>query len=307
MSETLATFFTRVDLGVLAVTFLPLLLAQVALGIPRAAAWIEAALRARARAWAWCGGGVAALFLLAGLAVGNFDPYATAIVAAGTLAVLGVLRVVPRGTASLTAADAAAWLLLWIPFDLRWATALWQGPRDIAYNWLAVAVSVLAVVGWGVVRGLPGLGYRLLPTRRDVSSAFLALLGLAATCIPLGLIVGFLHFPPTRSPRWEMLPLQFVGLVLTVAIPEELFFRGILENGLRRTLSAPRLAAPLASLAFGLMHWNNAPDTRARVIYCSLATVAGLFYGWAYRRSGSLASAILVHALVDLLWDAALR
>ena len=34
----------------------------------------------------------------------------------------------------------------------------------------------------------------------------------------------------------------------------------------------------------------------------ALATVAGLFYGYGYMRTGRLSVAILAHALVDFTW-----
>jgi membrane protease YdiL (CAAX protease family) len=96
--------------------------------------------------------------------------------------------------------------------------------------------------------------------------------------------------------------LRLVVLFLTVALPEELYFRGILQNGLNRLLRNPRLALLLASLAFGLMHWNNRGDLTMQVVYASLSMLAGLFYGWAYLRSGGLLAPILCHTLVDLIW-----
>ncbi|MBI5367144.1 MAG: CPBP family intramembrane metalloprotease, partial [Planctomycetes bacterium] len=239
---------------------------------------------------------------------GRFDPYATAIIALGAVAALGALGDLPRGTAGLTWTDGAVWLLLWIPFDLRWYDdGLWQGPRGFTYAWWALAISVLAALGWGPLRALPGLGYRLLPTVRDLGIA-LATLGLiAAALIPIGLALHFLHFPPSRTADpWEVAA-TFLGLFFTVALPEELFFRAVLQNGLERGLRRPAAAAVLAALAFGLMHWNNANSLRERIVYCALASVAGGLYGWAWRRSGGLAAPVLVHTLVDLVWKFLLR
>lgn len=299
--------FTALEWAALVLACAPLLAAQLALGVAcvgeRARAWAGADPRAPLRVAAALTG----LFLLVGASVGRFDPYAAAIVGLSAAATLGALREARSQGGTFTWIDAAVWLLLWIPFDLRWYNTLWQGPRDCAYTWWAVGVSVLAVFGWSSLREFPGIGYRLIPTARDLRIALAALFGFAAIALPVGLLSGFLHWPPSKSPTTVQVATHFVGLFIGVALPEELFFRGLLQNGLERTLRRPWLALLLASLAFGLMHWNNAGDLRTKLLYCALASVAGLFYGWAYRRSGGLIAAILVHTLTDLIWHFALK
>jgi len=92
---------------------------------------------------------------------------------------------------------------------------------------------------------------------------------------------------------------QFLGILLVVAVPEELLFRGLIQNLLQRVLPAT-YALIVAALIFGASHLNNgpAPDWR----YVLLASIAGVFYGRAYRRSGGLMAAFLVHAAVDTIW-----
>ena len=59
----------------------------------------------------------------------------------------------------------------------------------------------------------------------------------------------------------------------------------------------------VSSLAFGLMHWNNISGLDMQITYVFLATLAGLGYGWAYKKSGNnLLAAILTHTLVDWIW-----
>lgn len=283
----------------------PLVGAQIVLGCPVVAERVRAWVDADARAWLKVGGGVAGLFAVAGLGTGKFDPYMTAIFALGVFGALGALREVPRGTPGLTWTDAAVWLLIWIPFDLRWNKDL--GPAGFTYPWWSIALSVVAVIGWGTVRDLPGFGYRLVPNRRDLGIAGIALLAFGTIAIAVGLAIGFLHFPPTKSADvWEVAG-GFVGLFFTVAIPEELFFRAILQRGLEARLKRPGAALVLASLAFGLMHWNNESVLKVQIEYCVLAAVAGLFYGWAYRRSGALIAPVLVHTLTDLVWKFAFK
>ena len=65
-------------------------------------------------------------------------------------------------------------------------------------------------------------------------------------------------------------------------------------------LSSRNLAQAIASVLFGLSHIQHAPFPNWR--YVAMATVAGWFYGWAYRKHRSLMASAGTHALVDTLW-----
>ena len=95
----------------------------------------------------------------------------------------------------------------------------------------------------------------------------------------------------------------FIGIYLTVAIPEEMLFRGILQNLLVRTIQKgpPGLYGLLiASVVFGASHLHHAPVPNWR--YAILATLAGIFYGNVYRTRQRLCASALTHALVDTIW-----
>ncbi|HCW51504.1 MAG TPA: hypothetical protein DGR79_05490 [Clostridiales bacterium] len=278
--------------------FAPLVGAQLTLGVPSAAVKVKAWLETTRRPLLYTAGGVTALWLVFQVASGEFNPYTALIVAFGLVAALGTLRQVRRGQRGLTWADVAVWMLLWIPFDLRWVYDLGGD-----YHWWAIALSVLGVIGWYGMRDLPGFGYRLVPRWRDVAVALAATAALMVVLIPVGLAIDFLSWPPSKPPQlWRAL-FMFVGVFLTIAVPEELFFRGVLQHGLDQTTSRRWLSLLAASFLFGLMHWNNAGDLTEKAAYVALATVAGLFYGLAYRRSGnSLLAPVLTHTLVDVIW-----
>ena len=59
-------------------------------------------------------------------------------------------------------------------------------------------------------------------------------------------------------------------------------------------------AAGESSVLFGFSHITNGGFPNWR--YAILATIAGLFYGWTWRKTGSIFASALVHALVDALW-----
>lgn len=283
--------------------FAPLIGAQLVLGVPSAARAVQTWLQTTRRPLLHTAGGITVLWLVSNLLAGHFNPYALAIFGFGVFAALGALREVERGRRGLTWVDAAIWLFLWIPFDLRWNYDLWFGYGG-GYNWWSIAISVVAVVGWYALRDLPEFGYRLVPRGRDIAIALIATAVFAIIVIPIGLAIDFLTFPPSKPPTLTAGILTFVGLVLTVAIPEELFFRGILLHGLDQMYRRRWLVLLAVSFAFGLMHWNNADDLTTKIAYTALATLAGVFYGWAYRRSGNnLLAPVITHALVDTIWS----
>ena len=73
-----------------------------------------------------------------------------------------------------------------------------------------------------------------------------------------------------------------------------------MQNLLQKRLGRPILGLVVSSVIFGATHLNNGPLPDWR--YFVLATIAGLFYGFIYMRTKSLAVPALVHAMVDSVW-----
>ena len=245
-------------------------------------------------------GGISILFALPGIVTGKFDPYYFAIFTAAIFAIFGTLRQVANKEFSFTFTDLALWILLWIPFDLRWSMQML--PTNDTYTWWSIAISAIGVIGWYGYRRAD-IGFNLVPRFKDLRIALVALVLIMVFVVPPGLLTGFLTFHLPQTYPIPKLTIHFVGLFLTVALPEELFFRGILLRGLDKIFSKKWIPLVLSSLAFGLMHWNNASTLSSQIIYVCLAAIAGIGYGWAYRKSGNnLFAAILVHTLVDWTW-----
>ncbi len=283
----------------LVLSFSPLLGLMLALGSPKAAEQFNNWIKENQNALYYIAGGLTILFAIPGLLTGNFDPYHTIIFGFITLAVFGVMKQNRAEEFKFNWSDVAIWLLLWIPFDLRWYDGMQE---NLDYTWWSMAISVTAVIGWYGYRNA-NIGYNLVPKFKDLTIAVLSLIMIMAVVIPPGLATGFLTFSIPESYDIPKLSAHFIGLFLTVALPEELFFRGLLLRGLEKVSSKKWIPMAVSSLAFGLMHWNNVNDLSMQITYVSLATIAGLGYGWAYRKSGNnLFAAILAHTLVDWVW-----
>jgi membrane protease YdiL (CAAX protease family) len=93
---------------------------------------------------------------------------------------------------------------------------------------------------------------------------------------------------------------RVLGIFLVTAVPEELLFRGLLQNLIRHWTGRPILALTLASLVFGAAHLDvgSYPDWRLAL----LAALAAFAYGGAYQASGSLMAPVLVHTFVNACW-----
>ena len=234
------------------------------------------------------------------------DVYVLAIVVATSAAALRAGHALRRP--GLTGAALAVWLLLWIPFDLRWLKDLWEGPNRLSYSGPALWIMFLIVIAEGVVAGRSqALGLRL-PRARDLKVIGVLTLVFALTVLPAGFGLGFLKWNPQNVSIGPLF-LSALGIALVVALPEELFFRGVLDARLRESLGKGRgewTSLLVSSLAFGVMHVNNRSDPAEQLKYFVLASVAGLIYGLAFRRGG-LWAAVALHTTVDVVWQAVFR
>jgi membrane protease YdiL (CAAX protease family) len=83
-------------------------------------------------------------------------------------------------------------------------------------------------------------------------------------------------------------------IFLSIGVPEEFLFRGLIQNLCVRGLGAGR-GVTVAAIVFGLAHL---PDVR----YALLATLAGGAYGYVYLRTRKVTASAVTHAAVDWIW-----
>ena len=149
------------------------------------------------------------------------------------------------------------------------------------------------------VRQLSGVGFNFWPRLRDFKIGLRELVFYAPIAIPLGLGLGFLHFHPILPSLGKFL-VSWISIFAFVAILEETYFRGWLQNLLERRIG--RLWSLLVTSAlFGLSHFNKGA-THFNWRYVLLATFAGIFYGRAWREERRLVASAVTHASVDAIW-----
>jgi membrane protease YdiL (CAAX protease family) len=213
---------------------------------------------------------------------------------------------------SATTKDAGVWqdyvamVLIFLPLKIRILNSLWPygGPMVATVATMLLAIS-LALGTFLFVRQFDGVGYNIV-WGRDAMSAVLWHFGiLALLLIPLGVALHFIRFDPAQF-HWKSLPGDAAFIFLLTAWPEEFLFRGLLQNSLSRTFSSETGGWIAASVVFGVAHIANNgvfPNWR----YALLATIAGIFYGRTWRKTNSIFTSAIVHALVDTVWHVAFR
>ncbi|HEY2820530.1 MAG TPA: CPBP family glutamic-type intramembrane protease [Candidatus Acidoferrum sp.] len=194
---------------------------------------------------------------------------------------------------------------VWVAVKFSPSHWLWPYPdRQLAYVFTVMLCVVTALATFLLVRrfnsdGNCGVGYSVGWGRRwglYIAASFLVF---AAIAVPLGTALHFVQFDP-RWRDWVMLPFSTVAILCFIAWPEELLFRGLLQNMLARSTKSETSGWIIASVLFGLSHITNMGFPNWR--YVILASIAGLFYGWTWRKTGSIFASAIVHALVDALW-----
>jgi membrane protease YdiL (CAAX protease family) len=181
---------------------------------------------------------------------GYFDPNATMYFVMSCFGVLMVQDTLGElGVRMLSAPDVILWLWLWVSIDYRSFEAYWNGLRSTSYDWFTTVATVLLISGYTSFRGggvgaanwelegFAGFGYRLIPHWIDLLVAFGGLLFIGVLAIPIGLSTGFLQFAQSWPSFIDVLTF-WTENYLTVAIHEELFFRGILLTGIARLFTS---------------------------------------------------------------------
>lgn len=189
---------------------------------------------------------------------------------------------------------------VWVAVKFGPAHALWPFPGGRLAYILTILVAVnLAIAGFLVLRGVKGGGYSIGWGSGWTFPILASLLAFACIAIPLGVKLRFIAFD-VQWHQWKTLPAVAIGILLFTAWPEELLFRGLLQNMLARASKNDFAGWWTASLLFGFSHISNGGFPNWR--YVILASIAGFFYGWTWRRTGSIFASALVHGAVDVLW-----
>jgi uncharacterized protein len=212
-----------------------------------------------------------------------------------------------EGTAAADAGQRGNWrdfvvlAVLGLAVDLRWFEGAWPAHLAIFNKMLLFDAGIY---GFQLVRQLDGVGFDLRLRLRDAGIGLRELVFYTPVALAAGLGLGFLHWH-RGWPGLGPIAGAWIFTFFFIAVPEELFFRGWMQNLLERRMGrTPALL--LTSALFGLAHFNK----RAVLFnwrYVLLAAMAGVFYGRAWRDRRRVGASAITHASVDAIWSLWLR
>ena len=191
--------------------------------------------------------------------------------------------------------DAIVLLTLGLAVDLRWFEPAW--PSGLA-GWGKLLLVDAGLYGFVAIRQLGGTGFDFHLRWSDWKTGLRELAFFAPLVVGLGLALGFLH-PHGNAPHFSMI-LTWIYIFIFIAVPEELFFRAWVQNLLERRVGR-RAALGITAVLFGLSHFNKR-SAHFNWRYLLLASVAGIFYGRAWREQRRVPASAITHASVDAIW-----
>jgi len=198
----------------------------------------------------------------------------------------------------------SAVLIFFVGFDLRYY-AMINGFDGGSYEFIALWISTLILLFIAIQNDNFSDKFNWQVTRNKLRMSSNLLTILTIILLPIGFLTGFFVWNPQLDIEYILV--GFIGIWLTIALPEEVVFRGVVQHKLTEWAPLKNkqhwklIVLVIVSIIFGLTHWNN---TYAQFIwvYILLATIAGIIYGISWWRGG-LFSAMLVHTLIDWVWS----
>jgi membrane protease YdiL (CAAX protease family) len=201
--------------------------------------------------------------------------------------------------------DYASLFVFFFPYWRGWLLQLWVYPdHKIGWVYSSMFAIQVGIVVFFLVRRADRTGYAFNWARGWSMIAAGSFLVAAAVIIPLSMLIHFTRFDASLARPLQVVP-QMLGMFLFIAWGEEFFYRGLLQNALQRTLRNEYAGWAVASIIFGLSHIRHGRYPNWRYVF--LATLAGVIYGFAWRKTGSMTVSATIHMAVDLTWHQLFR
>jgi uncharacterized protein len=215
-----------------------------------------------------------------------------------------LLRLRPSNAPPLHWTDLALVPVFWLPLEFFWMSDLRLHLLPEGRLRLSLLFAIdLALLVYLVLRPLPQVGYTFRLTAQDGRHILIALIAYGAVAIPLGSEMGFLAFSLAGGGLIDWL-LRWPIIYFFTALPEELLFRGLLQNQLEGRFRNAQAALGITAVVFGLAHLNNPLPGFAvpNWTYALMAALAGIAYGWTWHRTHKVTASAIVHASVNFTW-----
>jgi len=245
---------------------------------------------------------LSAVFLAVAAKLDAFSAPLAALILAYTFLPMAVAYLA-KGTPPPTWMDFLIIALLWFPLEFsaghQWIPLPARGTLHLA----AYGVSILLALSiFLLFRRLTGMKINLPRCGRDFVNVLLGFAACAPILIALGRAIGFLppfHWP--ANPSALRIGSQFLIILAATALPEEILFRGLIQNCIAQKLGIGTTTLLISALIFGCAHLDNGPGPLPNWRYMILATIAGIAYGKVFEKSSSIFASAGLHALVDTI------
>ncbi len=242
-------------------------------------------------------------YVLVACAAGVFQPQWLALYAALPIAIAMLLwqasRIDPGQRGDWR--DFLVLAVLGLAVELRWFEGAWP-PHLAIFN--KILLLDAGIYGFALIRQLDGTGFDLRLRLKDAGIGLREVVFYTPLALALGLSLGFLHVHRVWPGLGPMAG-AWLFTFFFIAVPEELFFRGWLQNLLEKRIGRYG-ALFLTACLFGLAHFNKR-TTSFNWRYVLLAALAGIFYGRAWRAQRRVGASSVTHATVDAIWSLWLR
>lgn len=163
-------------------------------------------------------------------------------------------------------------------------------PFTMYLNFDKTLIGYLGMLFWIQVHQSKKVGFE------DFKATLKTLVFLIALLIPLALWLGYVRLDP-KIPGLSWI--WMLNNFFFVCLAEEFLFRGVIQKRLELTLHNFRFGAWISILSsavlFGLAHFKGGLN------YVALATVSGLFYGYAFKKTGRIECSMSVHFGLNLI------
>lgn len=170
--------------------------------------------------------------------------------------------------------------------------------------WIRLGVSAALLL-----RRMEGTGFGFWPSPREWRVGVLVFLLLMPVLLALGWALDFFTLRQLTRPAWQMALIaggSFFGFFWVVALSEEFFLRGMLQQWASSWCGSARWGLCVATLVSGALHLpfgGQFPNWK----FAFLAAIAHLGYGLAFQRGRGVRAAMVTHALVVTVWRVFLR
>ena len=182
-------------------------------------------------------------------------------------------------------------------FDRIYLSPIPQQSISVLGHLMLIRTAALAVL---ILRGNVNAEFRFLPNREEWT------IGLRYFVLALpavGIVYWALGLVQLRAHPLSVLQAigTFLVILWVVALSEEFFFRGLLQQWLEGWTGNRTTALIVAALVFGSAHLGFHrifPNWRWGIV----AAILGLFLGLAWRHSRSVQASMVTHALIVTVW-----